>query len=115
MAIRKPIKLTWDGEEYKIIVNMLLIERIDDEVNILKLISMDKDSASIVKISKFLWALLDEAGAGVSWEEVYEGLGDPDNIDKDDLYKVIQEITPMLLPQFKVVAKKKTTKRKKKK
>jgi len=111
MAIRKPIVLTWGGVDQKIIVNMQLIERIDNEVNILKLVSSNEDNVSIVKISKLIWILLEESGLEIAWDDVYQGLGD--SADMDALQSVMQEITPMLLPNFKSVGKKKRSARKK--
>lgn len=112
MAIRKPIKLTWEGVEYKIIVNMLLIERIDDEINILSLMRIDPKKPPIVKVCKLIYVLLDEAGADVTFQDVWEGLGD--KVDPKALFSVLGEITPMLLPNFNGITKKKPKSAKKK-
>lgn len=113
MAIRKPIRIDWKGEEYKIVVNMLLIERIDEEINILSLLRIDPKKPPIVKICKLIYVLLDEAGVGVTLDDVWDGLGD--NIEPKALFSVLNEITPMLLPNFNGLAKKKATPRKKQK
>lgn len=115
MAIRKPIKITWEGVEYKIIVNMLLIERIDDEIGVIKIMQNTAANPKIFVTAKLLHVLLNEAGLKIELESVYDGLGS--DIKTEDLKAVMKEITPMLLPQFKVVAKKKpsTKKRRKKK
>lgn len=105
MAIRKPIKIKWEGVEYKIIVNMLLIERVDEEINILSLMRINPEKPPIVKICKLLYVLLDEAGADVTLEGVFDGLGD--KVDPKALFSVLGEITPMLLPNFNGLAKKK--------
>lgn len=112
-TIRKPIKINWKGEEFKIVVNMLLIERIDEEINILSLLRIEPKKPPIVKICKLIYVLLDEAGAGVTLDDVWDGLGD--NIEAKDLFAVLSEITPMLLPNFNGLAKKKATPKKKRK
>ena len=104
MASRKPIKLSWEGKEYKTIVNMLLIGRIDDEIGILKLMRMEQDNPKIVIIIKLVHILLEEAGLNISLEDVYDGLGD--KIDPADLFTLLSEITPMILPNFNGIAKK---------
>lgn len=126
MNPRKPIKLNWDGVEYKTIVNMSLIARIDEEVGILKLMAIKPDNPKIFIIIQLVYILLEEAGAvvvykddkkkdctrSISLEDVYDGLGD--KADPKALFSVLAEITPMLLPNFNGVAKKKAAPKKKK-
>lgn len=113
MSNRKPIKLKWEGVEYKVIVNMLLIGRIDDEVGILKLMRMTKDNPKIVIIIQLVHILLDESGLDITLEQVYDGLGD--KINPSALFSLLSEITPMLLPNLNGIAKKKATPKKKRK
>lgn len=113
MAIRKPIAINWEGVEYKIIVNMLLIERIDDEVGIIKIMQNTADNPKIFVTAKLLYVLLNEAGLEIELEQVYDGLGS--DIKNKDLKAVMKEITPMLLPQFKGIAKKKAAPKKRRK
>lgn len=113
MAIRKPIKVKWEGVEYKTIVNMLLIERIDDEVGILKLMRMKSSDPKIFIIVRLIHILLEEAGLKITVEDVWDGLGD--KVDPQDLFSVMSEITPMLLPNFNGIAKKKVTPKMKRK
>lgn len=113
MNIRKPIKISWDGAEYKTIVDMVLIGRIDDEVGILKLVRMKADDPKIFIIVKLVHILLEEAGLNITIEDVWDGLGD--KVDPKDLFSIMSEITPMLLPNFNGIAKKKATPRKKRK
>lgn len=113
MAIRKPIKLKWEGVEYKIIVDMLLIERVDDEIGIIKIMSSTPANPKIVVPARLIHLLLNEAGLEINLEDVYDGLGH--DISNKDLKAVMKEITPMLLPQFNGIAKKKTTPKKKRK
>lgn len=113
MAIRKPIKINWEGAEYKTIVNMLLIERIDDEIGIIKIMRSTADNPKIFITARLIYILLNEAGLEVSLEQVYDGLGS--DISNKDLQAVMKEITPMLLPQFNGVAKKKASPKQKRK
>ena len=113
MAIRKPIKINWEGVEHKIIVNMLLIERIDDEIGIIKIMRSTADNPKIFLTAKLIYILLDESGLDIDLETVYDGLGE--DISNKDLSAVMKEITPMLLPQFGGIAKKKVSPKKKRK
>ncbi len=127
MAIRKPIKLSWEGVEYKIIVNMLLIGRIDDEVGIIKIMRTTTANPKIFLTAQLIHILLDECGVvidykndddeddtrPISLEDVYDGLGS--DISNKDLQSVMKEITPMLLPQFNGVAKKKDSPKRRRK
>jgi len=113
MAIRKPIKISWEGVEQKIVVNMLLIERIDNEVGILKLLRMKPEDPKIFPIIKLLYILLDESGLDISLDDVYDGLGD--KVELSALFSVLTEITPMIMPNFNGVAKKKPTPKKRRK
>lgn len=113
IRIRKPIKIKWEGAEYKTIVNMLLIERVDDEIGILKLMRMKAEDPKIFMIIKLVYILLDEAGLDITLEDVYDGMGD--KADAKDLFSVLREITPMLMPNFNGIAKKKAVPRKRRK
>lgn len=116
MALRKQVKLAWQGQEYKVFITMLVIERVDDECNILKLMgAFESGKIQLVKISKLLYILLDEAGAEITWEEVYLGLGDPEKIDQVTLFGLMGELMPMLIPSFNGPAKKKPSSTRKKK
>lgn len=111
MNPRKPIKLKWDDAEYKTIVNMALIGRIDDEVGILKLVRMKSGDPKIFIIVQLVYILLEEAGLDITLDDVWDGLGD--KIDPKALFSILSEITPMLLPNFNGIGKKKPTPKKK--
>ena len=111
MNPRKPIKLNWDGAEYKTIVNMALIGRIDDEIGILKLMKMKPADPKIFIIVQLVYVLLEEAGLDITLDDVWDGLGD--KIDPKALFSILKEVTPMLLPNFNGIGKKKPTPKKK--
>ena len=113
MAIRKPIRINWEGVEHKIIVNMLLIERIDDEIGIIKIMRSTPSNPKIFLTAKLIYILLDESGLDIKLDDVYDGLGS--DISNEDLQAVMSEITPMLLPNFNGIAKKKAAPKKKRK
>ena len=113
MAVRKPFKLAWEGVHYSLIINMTVIDRVDDELNILSLARMSSEKDfRITKLAKLIYILLDEAGADVSYEGVYNGMNDAAKIEKDAAFSVIGSILPQLLPSFNGVAKKKPASRK---
>lgn len=113
MRLRKPFLLKWSEENYSVVISMAVIDRIDDEINILSLTRMGSESEfRITKVAKLIYILLDEAGADVTYESVYEGMSDSGKIDQSQLFSVIGEILPQLLPSFDGVAKKKAPSRK---
>ena len=113
MAVRKPFKLSWEGVEYSIIVNMTIIDRIDEELNILSLARMSKpENVRLTKIAKLIFILLDEAGANVTYEAVYDGMNDAGKMDQKAGFAVVGAILPQLLPSLNGVAKKKPASRK---
>ena len=115
MAIRKPVKLAWNGKSKKLIVTMLVIERIQNEVGIMELTKVNADNMNFPLVSKFFYILLDEAGFDLTWDQVFDNIFDTSNSDSRALLGVMAEIMPMFLPNFKTVIKKKTRAKTKKK
>ena len=110
MAIKKKVRLSYDGESYEPDITMGVIERIDDEVNILSFVQSFAINPSVVKVSKMFWVLLREAGADVSFQEVY----DNGSTDTGELFSVAGEVMPLLMPNFAGQTQKKTKRKKKK-
>lgn len=113
MSIKAPINLAWEGVNYKVIVDMALIERIDDELNILSLARMNKpEDVKLTKIAKLIYILLDSAGADVDAESVYQNMA-INTPDDESMFTVVGAILPKLLPNFNSGKKKAITRKRK--
>lgn len=93
---------------------MLIGERIQNEIGLMKLAKISQEDPDFYMISKFFYILMDEAGFTVTWESVFDNMFDVSKKDNKALLGIMADIMPMLLPNFKT-AKKKTVTRKKKK
>ena len=86
MALRAKVELTWNGVAYPLLVTMEVIDRVDDKVNIGKLLLRNLSGDTRYSHSaKFLSLMLNEAGAKTTQEEVYEMMFASDGITLDDV------------------------------
>lgn len=115
MAIRKPIDIGWKGEVKKLVINMLIIERVNNEIGVLNASRIDPNNLDFVKMSKLYYILLDESGAEVEWMEVYDTIYKGTKKQKQAFFANYNEICQMLMPDFGTPLAKKKTKPKKKK
>ena len=107
MSINKTIKLGWDGVEYSLKITMAVIDKIDDDVNLVKLVAeYEKGDARISKIARLLATLLNEAGATVTVEQVFHALFGSGEIDRNQIKLMMTGIFSAIFPQPK---KKSTT------
>jgi hypothetical protein len=73
MALRTEVELSWHGVKYPLLVTMEVIDRVDDKINIGKLLSRHLDNdVRHSHSAKFLSLMLNEAGANTTQEEVHE-------------------------------------------
>jgi hypothetical protein len=90
MSLRKKLELNWQGEEYSLLVTMEVIDRIDDKVNVGKLLYSEAvDDVRITKKAKLIATVLSEAGAEVSQEDVYNELMAVDSAEVNALYSSV--------------------------
>ena len=91
MAIRQTYKMTWDGTEYDIQFTMQLIDLIDEQVNLMKIVQRcNTGELRITHACKLIALVLNSAGAGVTQENVFDGLGE--EIDAAELGNITIEI-----------------------
>lgn len=75
MAINKRVELSWDGESYPVLVTMEVIERIEERQNLAKLAQdCAKGDVKFSHAARLVATLLNEGGASVSVDDVYEGM-----------------------------------------
>ena len=91
MAIRQTYKMTWQGEEYEIKFTMSLIDLIDEQLNLMKIVQRcSSGELRITQACKLIALVLNSAGATVTSEEVFDGLGE--DIDAAELGNITIEI-----------------------
>lgn len=101
MAINRTITIEWDGKAYECRVTMVLIDRIEEELNLSKMLStLSSGDIRFSHAAKLVAFLLRDAGAEVTQEEVYQGLfaGD-DGLDSREIGAVIGEIMMAIFPE----------------
>lgn len=104
MAIRKPIELGWKGKDYKLLITMEVIDRIEDEVNLTQIANQaNSGDIRFSKVAKLFAVLLDLAGASVTQEEVYQSMFS----DAPTTKQVVGILNPVMMAIFPDVSEKK--------
>ena len=100
MAINKTITLTWDGEEVSIIMSMRNIDRIEEEINLMKFTQqcMSGDMR-MSHACKFISIVLGFGGCYVTQEEVYEKVFGEEDVTVRDVTPIIMQILDACFPQ----------------
>tara|TARA_R110000787_G_scaffold286258_2_gene403883 strand:- start:458 stop:796 length:339 start_codon:yes stop_codon:yes gene_type:complete len=94
MGLRTKVELSWRGVEYPLLVTMEVIDRVDDKLNIGKLLT--RYLANDVRHShsaKFLSLMLNEAGAKTTQEEVHMEMFSSEGVTLSD----VKEFNELLL------------------
>lgn len=107
MAIRKPVEFSWKGKKKKLIIDMLIIERVNNEIGITNLTKFDPDNFDFVKISKFYYIIFDECGFDAKWMDIYDIIFIADDVSKAGIAKDYFEHVKQFLPNFNAPALKK--------
>lgn len=116
MAIREPIELGWKGEKKNLVIDMLVIERVNNEIGVLNAGRVDPKNLDFVKMSKLYFILLTEVGFELEWMEVYDSIYQGTAKQKKAFFGNYNKICQMLMPDFgNPIAKKKATPKSKKK
>ena len=86
MALRKELVLNWQDKPYKLMVTMAVIDKVEDSINIGRLLAQHATGdVRFSHVAKFMAILLNEAGAEVTQEEVYSG-NLPERITSSDSF-----------------------------
>jgi hypothetical protein len=114
MAIREPIEFSWKGKKKKLVIDMLIIERVNNEIGVTNLTRFDLDNFDFVKISKFYYIIFDECGFNAEWIDIYDVIFIADETSKAGMAKEYFEHIKPFLPNFNApMVKKKSTRKKK--
>lgn len=114
--MRKKLELSWYGKKYSLLVTMEVIDRVEDKINVGLLLA--RQTMGDVRMShnaKFIAILLNEAGADVTQESVYEGLFSGGDITPENMIPFMSNIFSAFFPEQKKKEpiKRKTTSKKK--
>lgn len=115
MAINKTIKMTWNGKDYNVLINMRVIDYIENHINLLKMVNLAQTSdLRLSHAANLIAILLNTQGADVTQEEVYEGIwGSAD--DENGPAQVIDLVKQILLAIFPEPKKKPVLQKRKRK
>lgn len=114
--MRKKLELKWGGKDYALLVTMEVIDRIEDKINVGRLLSQQTTGdIRFSHIAKFLALILNEAGAGVTQEDVYEGMFNGSDITAENVIPFMNNVFAAFFPEPKkkeLATDKKSTKKK---
>ena len=86
MALRAEVELSWHGVKYPLLVTMEVIDRVDDKINIGKLLSRHLDGdVRHSHSARFFSLMLNEAGASTTQEEVYDEMFSKEGVSLMDV------------------------------
>ena len=116
MAIRKSIKLNWSGTDYKIIITMGVIDKIDDEINLVTLVSQyESGDIRLTKVARLIAILLNEGGADVEVDDVFHALFGSGDFEQSQVGDMLTGIFSAIFPEPKKKPITRSTKKKTKK
>ncbi len=85
MPINKVITLTWRGEEYDVVMSMLLVDRIENKINLMQLADQcARGDVRYSHVANLLSIILNHAGAKTTQEKVFNGMFGGDGGDDGD-------------------------------
>lgn len=80
MSINKTITLSWDGIDTPIIITMAVIDRLEEDLNLIKIAnSANSGDIKYSQIAKLISCLFKVAGRNISQEDVWMGMFAGDN------------------------------------
>ena len=102
MSIRKKLELEWDGGKYSLLVTMEVIDRVEDSINVGRLLAQQTNGdVRFSHIAKFISIILNEAGASTTQESVYEEIFAGDKVTLSDAITMSNHILSSFFPETK--------------
>ena len=116
MAIRKPVLLEWKNKKHRLTLTMSIIERVNNEVGLIKANRIDPDNFDFVTFAHVYSILFQECGWDVTHDSVYDTIFAVSQDDKIKLVVEYKNIVESMLPNLTApIAKKKKSPKKKSK
>lgn len=98
MAIRKELAINWQEKEYKCLITMQVIDRIEDELNLILMMEQTrKKDVRFAKVARLFAILLNEAGADVTTDDVYQGMFGG-GFDLNDVVTLLSQVFSVIFP-----------------
>lgn len=111
MALRKPLVITWKGNVHKLIVTMAVIDRVESEINIGRILAqLQTNDIRFSHVAKFVAVLLNESEVKlpdnekrvtVTQEDVYVGMFSGGDITPANLLGFMTNIISAFFPEQK--------------
>jgi len=115
MGLRKELVLNWQGEKYKLLVTMSVIDKLEDSINIGRLLAQHATGdIRFSHVARFVSLLLNQAGAEVTQEEVYSGMFTDGDITAANLHEFMGHVFEAFFPEPKKKEPTTTTQKKQK-
>ena len=102
MALRKELVLNWQDEKFKLLVTMAVIDKVEDSINIGRLLAQHATGdIRFSHVARFISLILNEAGAEVTQEEVYAGMFTDGDITAANLHVFMGNVFEAFFPEPK--------------
>jgi hypothetical protein len=100
--MRKQIELTWQGKEYKPLITMEVIDRIEDTLNLSLMVSQQTNGDfRLSRVARLLSILINEAGGETTQKSVWDGMFGNGDISTADLVPLMATIWAAIYPESK--------------
>lgn len=101
-SLRKPLEINWKGKVHKLIVTMDVIDKVEDQINVGRLLAQQTTGdIRFSHVAKFIAILLTEAGCEVTQEDVYIGMFSGGDITPANLLGFMTNILSAFFPEQK--------------
>lgn len=103
MAINKTLELSFNGEDYSLIITMKVIDYIESkDINLMKMFDQfNQGDVRFSHVAKLIAILLNAAGAKVTQQEVWEGMFSDGDLQAADCVPLMQQIFASIFPDVK--------------
>lgn len=102
MSLRREIALNWGGKEYRVLITMAVIDRLENHINLAVLVAQSaRGDIRFSHAAKLIALLLNEAGCKVTAEDVYEGMFGGGEVSIAEVVALLSNIFSAIFPEPK--------------
>ena len=102
MAINKRINLVWKEKTYDILMTMRLIEKIEEHLNLSRMVSdCSTGDLKVSHASRLIATILESAGAEVTSEEIWEDIFGGGDFSPTAMVETVTAIMSTIFPEPK--------------
>ena len=102
MAINKRINLVWKDQSYDVLMTMRLIERIEEHINLSRMVSdCSTGNLKVSHASRLIAIILESGGAKVTPEEIWEDIFSGGDFSPTEMVETITAILSTIFPEPK--------------